>query len=250
MDDLYAGCMCGFVQTAVGHPLDTAKVLLQTSSLKTTQARSMIGLKRTQLNPRVLYRGVTYPFLFNGFFSGVTFACNDYLSRQKYFHNNYQSGYVTGILGAVLTTPVDLYKVRAQSAAAAAPLSKSELGKQQSAERKFPFGGRTGTQGFMFRGFIPTFHRESIGSAIYFGSYGALQENRGHNPLLHGGLSGVLSWLCTYPIDTVKTRIQSGGAKTMRQAFRGGQLWRGVVPCLVRSFIVNACGFYAYEWFK
>ena len=30
-----------------------------------------------------------------------------------------------------------------------------------------------------------------------------------YHPLISGGVAGALSWLFTYPIDTVKTRVQS-----------------------------------------
>lgn len=241
MGDLYAGCLCGFVQTVVGHPFDTAKVLLQTASISKSAQRRPVSRSKVTLS--TLYRGVTYPFLFNGFFGAVTFGCNDHLRRQPAFANNYQTGYVTGALGAVLTTPVDLQKVRAQSVSCVKPTStgKRTLGNDLATSN---------LRSFLFRGFVPTFHRESIGSSIYFGTYASLQEQRGSNPLLHGGLSGVLSWLVTYPIDTVKTRVQAGRADSMLPALRQGNLWGGIVPCLIRSFLVNACGFYAYEWFK
>lgn len=42
--------------------------------------------------------------------------------------------------------------------------------------------------------------------------------------LLAGGLSGVVSWAFTYPLDVIKTRLQADGAK-----------YSGVVDCLKRS---------------
>lgn len=220
MNDALAGVVSGFVQTLLGHPLDTAKVLLQSR-----QARAH---NRALWTPRALYRGVAYPFLCSGVFSGVTFGVDDHVAKRLGgTGGHFASGFAAGAVGAVLTAPVDLRKIRAQRGLPPPPRAS-----------------------LSFRGFVPTLWRESTACALYFGSYHALQERRGSNPLLHGGVAGVVSWLCTFPVDTVKTRIQAGEVRSMAAGFRMGGLWCGIVPCLVRSFAVNACGFYVYDWFK
>ena len=219
--DVMAGTASGFVQTFCGHPFDTAKVIFQASNR--LPHASEFGL-------RTLYRGFWYPFAFNGAFSGATFGFNEYV-RQRYARNHFESGAVAGAFGTIITTPVDLYKVRAQS-------------------RQFKCNTNKPKFIFPFRGFLPTLVREVPSSSVYFGLYHWLQENRQSNPLLHGGVAGMACWIISYPADTIKTRIQSGECSTVARAVKKGKLWRGIVPCLIRSFIVNACGFYTYDRFK
>jgi len=221
---LVAGVGSGFVQTIVGHPFDTVKVLMQSRK----QIAGKSHKQAFRIPPlRKLYRGFWYPFSFNGLFMGATFAINESVRNRLGHSQDFVSGAVAGAIGA-LTSPIDLYKIRAQSAASTKALPAPNL----------------------FRGFLPTLCREVPASALYFGLYRWLEDRRESNVLLHGGVAGVVCWFVSYPFDTVKTRVQSGSAASMRIAFSQGNLWRGIVPCLVRSFVVNACGFYAYEHFR
>ena len=73
-----------------------------------------------------------------------------------------------------------------------------------------------------------------------------------------GALSGVTLWTLTFPIDVVKTRIQTdveGRYKSALHCIRstyvneGGlrAFYRGFTPCLLRSMPVNAITFVAFE---
>ena len=93
--------------------------------------------------------------------------------------------------------------------------------------------------------------------------------------LLCGGLAGVVTWASVFPLDVVKTRVQtqilgigenaallgSGDAATIqkrlgsieiaRNAYRNegmGVFFRGLGVCSVRAFIVNAVQWAVYEW--
>ena len=68
-----------------------------------------------------------------------------------------------------------------------------------------------------------------------------------NNILFSGGIAGICSWLFTYPMDVIKTRIQSGETNTIYQSYIKGNLFRGLSVCLLRSFIVNSIGFFIYE---
>ena len=75
---------------------------------------------------------------------------------------------------------------------------------------------------------------------------------------LAGGFAGIFSWFFTFPIDTIKTRIQNGSSKTIKDAYKKGNLWSGLSFCISRAFFVNGIHFYIYEsslknyrnWFK
>ena len=65
---------------------------------------------------------------------------------------------------------------------------------------------------------------------------------------MSGGVAGSMSWLLTYQIDTVKTRIQSGD--TFNQALLKQNFNKGILFCLLRGFIVNGCGFFGASYFS
>lgn len=204
-----AGTCSGVVQTITSHPLDSCKVLCQT------------GTKIPFAHPLKLYNGVFYPLLFSGIVSALTFSINNGVSKRLKC-NHFVSGYLAGTAATFLITPIDYCKIQKQM-------------------------GRSIDWRKIFGGFFATFHRESISFATYFGTYRLLQDKRKNHPMLHGGIAGSLCWFVTYPLDTAKTRIQSGSSKTIFSALKKGKWWRGLAPCLLRSFIANSCGFYAYE---
>lgn len=111
-----------------------------------------------------------------------------------------------------------------------------------------------------------------IHSAVYFGTYEYMREllhpgcrTNGEESLstmlVSGGLAGSLSWLCCYPLDVVKSRLQAqcaGGAppqykgiidciRTSASQEGNGVFWRGLGPSLARAFLVNGAIFSAYE---
>lgn len=65
-----------------------------------------------------------------------------------------------------------------------------------------------------------------------------------------GIAAGIAQALTGHPLDTIKTRVQSGAAKTIREAFQQRGLWVGLIPCLARAAITNSIGFYVYEQSK
>ncbi len=81
--------------------------------------------------------------------------------------------------------------------------------------------------------------------------------------LTAGGCGGLGVWLVVFPIDTIKSRIQTDtvgryerGAKGILQVLREASrqpaglvrgLYKGFAPCLLRSFPANAACLCAYE---
>lgn len=78
--------------------------------------------------------------------------------------------------------------------------------------------------------------------------------------LVAGGLAGVNCWICCYPVDVVKTRLQAQTSSS-KVAYNGSWdcfrksvkndgasvLFRGLGSTLFRAFIVNGAVFTAYE---
>lgn len=69
--------------------------------------------------------------------------------------------------------------------------------------------------------------------------------------VVSGGIAGILYQLYSYPIDTIKTNIQSG--KSSFKELINNKFWRtlnfrsGLKISLIRSFVVDATNFSIYE---
>lgn len=119
----------------------------------------------------------------------------------------------------------------------------------------------------LFNGFRGTLYRDMVGFPVYFCTFellcrlvsqkGPPYEDLGPLSLIvTGGFSGALSWTCAFPHDAIKCRLQvdysgkySSFSDCFRQSFKeeGWQLFqRGLVPCVIRGFPMNAAIFSIY----
>jgi solute carrier family 25 (mitochondrial carnitine/acylcarnitine transporter), member 20/29 len=166
-----------------------------------------------------LYKGMSYPLGFSMLFNSSLFSIHNYIYNKT--ENHFTSGFIAGSICSPILNTVELYKVNKQ-------LYKTTNFKKP------------------FLGIMSTMSRESIASSFYFGVYFYMMDKQYH-PALSGGIAGISSWLTTYPIDTIKTRIQSKEYISYMEAIRKGYLFNGLSYCLARAFIVNSAGFYIYH---
>jgi len=169
------------------------------------------------------------------------------------------AGAVSGITGTFVVGPAELVKIRVQ--VAKEHLHKSEFIRTLNVARNIYSG--EGIMGFT-RGFRVTLIREVPCIALYFGLYDYCKKQFRSKDgqlsiigqLTAGGIAGSGSWVLTYPLDVLKTRMQASGDHSTltgcskhlwaTRGLRG--FYSGVVPCAVRAFPVNAVIFAIYEW--
>ena len=219
MKDIYVEYLKGFsvggIQILFGHPFDTIKTNIQANK---------------NINIYKLYKGVSYPFFTNSFINSFVFGSYSYIYKET--NNHFISGFISGLFVGPIITPIDKLKIN-----------------QQIGNILYKNKYRN-----LFTGIYITSLRESFGTGIYFSSYNYfknLELVKGDiNILIAGGNAGLLSWLLTYPLDVIKTRIQSEQEKHIISAFNKGNLFSGLKVCLLRSFLVNSIGFYVYEKLK
>jgi hypothetical protein len=313
--------LCSLV-IVMQYPLDTVKVhmqLLGSESSKLPARRVLLNIVRKE-GCRALYRGVSVPMLTSGVQNAYFFSINQALNealRPRFTSSSAggddscsgrlsnlgctaAAGALTGPFSCLMSTPMDLVKVRMQTArvaaaAAAAPVSSTSSATvlpattvQGCIAEILREGGMRG----LYKGYVPMVAMRLVGLPFYFGSYelskhllAAANKDDTHDgllplwaePLVGGCCAGFFYWLPAYPIDTLKTRMQSdrSGQTTLRTALRAawrdtqarhpgdGQgitamarcakgLYRGLVPCVGRSMQVNAliwfCVEYADTW--
>jgi hypothetical protein len=124
----------------------------------------------------------------------------------------------------------------------------------------------------IFRGLGTTICREVPGFGVYFFAYEFMTRSAGDNGepgppvstfhmLLAGGFSGTLSWVLTYPIDVVKSRLQVDGMggvyrytgfmdclKKSIQTEGYCVMTRGLTSTVLRAFPTNAATFTVVTW--
>jgi hypothetical protein len=106
----FVGLISGSVQTLVGHPLDTIKVLLQNNQ--------KINFK--QLSNFKLFNGITPVLITNSFLTGTQF----------YLYDKY-SPLTLGVVSGLLTTPIEYYKIQKQKNSPATPPHHAHTSTQQ-----------------------------------------------------------------------------------------------------------------------
>lgn len=198
MNHYIKGAISGMFGLLLSHPIDTIKTLVQTG----------VKINYSQLNIKILYKGVKAPLLGVGFEKALVFGtynyCNKYFtthsytnSQSKSFYSVPISGAIAGLTASLVVTPYERYKILQQSS--------QKIGKV--------------SLGNLYKGLSATFTREVPGFAIYFSVYESLKYhtftkyNERNIPymysFLYGGLSGITAWIFIYPQDRIKTIIQS-----------------------------------------
>lgn len=105
----------------------------------------------------------------------------------------------------------------------------------------------------LMRGLTLTVLRETPAVAIYLTSYewltGEKKGNKAAIPqlIVAGGVAGCLSWIFTYPIDTIKTKFQQNDSYKSSfkcaidcfkaEGYKG--FWRGLNVTLIRFCTIN-----------
>ncbi|KAL8725522.1 MAG: hypothetical protein Q9166_007308 [cf. Caloplaca sp. 2 TL-2023] len=186
------------------------------------------------------------------------------------------AGATAGALAAFIACPFELTKQAAQISVLMASSNKSSMDDpvRSSYQQKGTFG--TARNVIMHRGIMGLysgfgFHilRDTIGTAIYFTTYESVKQllvkfqgsNSPTSPLsvaTAGGLCGLASWACIYPIDSAKTHYQRNCLTTAKGQpvqvpqiqFNKAFMYRGLGVSMARSCLINTIFFSSFEFLK
>lgn len=292
--NLVAGGVGGICAVVVGHPFDLVKVRMQTAE-RGVYSSAIDVVRKTIAREglaRGLYAGVSAPLVgvtpmfmvsFWGYGVGKSLVESITPVPRRNGEPQYTLGQIAGagffsaIPMTLITAPFERVKVllQIQGQTPLRPGEKPRYGGGVDVVRQLY---REGGLRSVFRGSAMTLARDGPGSAAYFASYeyvkrrltpqqpdgtgsGTTTGQKLSLPaiIVAGGAAGVAMWIPVFPIDTVKSRLQSaagaGGptitiAGTVRALYRAGGVkafFPGFGPALARAVPANAATFLGVE---
>lgn len=269
--DLLAGSLGGAATVAVGQPLDTVKVKMQTfpQTYPNSIKCFMLTLKNEGLF-RGLYAGTTPSLAANVAENAVLFCaygyCKQAVSMVTGRHgadmtvlDKATSGFFAAFFSSFALCPTELIKCKLQALreTKSDPISATALTKRIIKTEGVPG---------LYNGLTSTIAREMPGYFAFFGGIEGTKfllakytpikdESHPMMPVMAGGVGGMCLWLTIFPFDLIKSRIQVENSKlslsTMlvkiirEEGFR--TLYRGLTPTLVRTFPATAALLFTIE---
>lgn len=272
LKDMAAGFVGGATQVLIGQPADLVKIRLQTTSATS----SIQVIKNVVKNEGLLafYKGTLPPLFGVGVCVSLQFYGFHETKRQilqytgqkqlDLWPQTYIAGAMAGVVNSPVTSPVEQLRILSQSSSGKL-ISMSSTVKEIFAKQ--------GLRG-IYRGFDITLLREFQAYGVWFLTYEALIKQityyHGYKSrdqistpelLASGALAGNALWLSSYPLDVIKSNVQSDGWG-VNSKFGGSSIkaakyilanhgfvgfWRGIVPCLLRAVPCSAGTFASVE---
>uniref|UniRef100_A0A060T5W2 ARAD1C15532p n=1 Tax=Blastobotrys adeninivorans TaxID=409370 RepID=A0A060T5W2_BLAAD len=267
--DTGAGFVGGAVQVLVGQPFDLIKVRLQTGQFNSPIEAFTKTLAKE--GPLAFYKGTGAPLIGVGACVSVQFYAFHEARRRLLVHYNqkelslgqfYVAGACAGIANTVISSPVEQLRIILQT--------------QRQGEFKGPIDAAKkiisnhGLFNGFYRGFWVTAAREAQAYGVWFLTFeylmGKATENVARQDIptwklmLFGGLAGEALWLSSYPLDVIKSQVQSDkfgpgrrykgvldAARTTMAQYGLAGFWRGIVPTLLRAIPASASTFASVE---
>ena len=274
LKDLLAGTAGGIAQVLVGQPFDTTKVRLQTATTKTSAIDVVKNLLKNE-GPKGFYKGTLTPLIGVGACVSIQFGVNEAMKRFFHGMNNnvksstlslpqyYMCGLAGGLSNSFLAAPIEHVRIRLQTQTSSGP----------NAEFKGPLDciKKLRAQKGLMRGLNATLLREGHGCGTYFLVYEALVANEINKGTKRtdiatwklctfGALSGTTLWIMVYPIDVIKSVMQTDSLTKPKYGKSilsvGRQLYakngmaaflKGFGPTIIRAAPANGATFATFE---
>jgi len=294
MHDFVAGGAAGCASVIVGHPFDTIKVRLQTS---TSTGSGMLTSLGEFGGVKSLFRGMGAPLSAATAVNAIVFS--SYGLSSRFFDENIKApeefvnhtanhdpwqkamscGMFAGLTQCFIICPMEHIKCRLQIQHGRGSADYKYKGPVQATRSIFK---QHGIQR-LYQGWWSTALREVPAFGLYFAAYDYLKDRAniflakqaGIDETMHaedhshtwmasafaGGCAGSITWAIVYPIDVIKTRVQTASLDTPMSQLRmwkvGSEiaaqhgwryLFRGLGITLLRAFPVNGTIFPVYEF--
>lgn len=234
------GMIGGTVGVIFSHPFDTIKTRIQSNKNLTIKEAINIGSSNKHYISKInsLYSGLLAPLI--GIMIEKSIVFGFYEKSKILIKNDFVNGIIGGLMCSIIVTPIDKIKIHYQN----------------KTTNKLIFRN-------LYNGFIPTILRETPGFGIYFTTYNYLNNNYNYDKYLSknfifGSLSGLSAWLFIYPMDLIKTTIQSSNdnkkiSQIIKNIYNTGGLinfYKGFSLACMRCMPLHGGVFLGYEMSK
>eukprot|EP01041_Mallomonas_annulata_P010401 gene10401-21686_t len=266
-----AGAFAGVIGTILGFPFDTIKTKMQTSQGEySSMSQAFRKVIRNEGIIGGLYRGVGSPLIALTALNMLNFSNYATFKEKLGVDNDHKgtgfdyriviAGAASGPLASIISTPFEFIKTQMQLS------KKMGFAYKNSFQAAVHISQKYGILS-LYTGHIVNTTREIIFLGTYFGIYEhskscilSLFPNQIAIPIA-GGLSGAIGWFISFPLDCIKSNIQGHSPdvlmkskqKMMKVAMmlyrtQGiAGLYQGLLPSVVRAFLVSSSRFSAYE---
>ncbi|KAK5684176.1 carnitine transporter [Elasticomyces elasticus] len=256
--DFAAGGVGGIFAVVVGHPFDLVKVRMQTAE-KGVYTGAMDVVRKT-----VAREGLVRGY---GVGKQLVESFSEVKDGQYSVGQVSAAGFFSAIPMTIITAPFERVKIilQIQGQKQLAPGEKPKYsGGMDVARQLYKQGGIKS----VYRGSVMTLARDGPGSAAYFATYETIKrrltpKDESGKPqklslpavMAAGGAAGVAMWIPVFPVDTIKSRLQSadgnaGISATIKQLYAKGGLkafFPGMGPAMARAIPANAATFLGVE---
>lgn len=212
------------------------------------------------------YRGASTMFLSNSLSNSIELGLNETL--HNFFRNSinkdgqillplYQvalCGTLTGAVTSLICTPTEFCKIQMQ-------MTSSPYQKYKSAFHILVRKVADGDSKTLFKGGVSCLMRESIGGILYFVVYESYLRSRfvpgqksysesSMKDILTAGALAGLNIVPVYPLDMIKTQIQSGVCNTYKESinliWKNKSVFTGLFATVLRTLPGSAFTFLAF----
>ncbi len=237
--DFLPGIAAGTTGCIIGHPFDAVKVRMQTNMYPTNY--ECVKQIITKEGIKGFYRGVIPPLISQNLKRSIQY--NIYEKALTRTDNPWLSGLLVSLVGPMVGCPTSVLKIGLQT--------------KNTTLRKYinNIYQTNGLKGF-YRGFPIYTLKEIVHGTTYLGIYGTLRKEFGVGPIetfMSGCIASTITWTCLYPIDMLKTSIQSynnNNIENIKNIIHQGnylRLWKGLPAALLKVAPVNGCIMISYE---
>jgi hypothetical protein len=227
----------GIVKVILSYPFDVTKVYMQKEIHKTMFSAFSNILAS---DPRILYRGAVLPLTIIPIERALTLTWAEKLNQRGF--SGYTGGFIIGATSSFYYVPMQYVTTNAV------------LTRRCDYKNIFHFIRRVPPT---YVGFVPEFIRASLASSIFFGTYMWIRDlsliKSPHSPLIYGPVASIFSWICIFPLDTIRTERQTSVESVsmiIREKLRRAgvkSFYRGITPVIMRTIPSTSLGMWVYE---
>lgn len=247
---IYISSFSSITSSIITHPIDVIKVRVQNNIGQEKRIFSII--KNT--NRSFLYKGIYASILRNGTFVSTKMYAYNYLKEEydpQFFGTKFICGCAAGTIGATVGTPFDIVMVNMQSN------PKINTNILTTIHRIYYTNGIYG----FWKGYNYTLSRAIVVTSCQFSVFEQLKQelkqysiNETNRFLVSSIVSSIITSIVSNPIDLCKTRkmndIYPNTLMNIYQTEGILNLWKGILPNIMRQIPMNIIRFGCFEMFS